>query len=1153
MTIQRQSANIILYQGIDTKTNEKLVEGKLLEMQNCEINNQEIVKSPGNVSLADAQTSLSDPFDQKGLITELNTPVIADNNSIYKYNDDQDVLNKVDDMIFASVKQFAIGQNISESIYVSPELPGSPQTVNQLYFPSATLGAPTPPGYNVPEPISCQFGIYLFTIVLRVENQEISPLRGFQGVYDLILTNTVNQASIYVSTFPQTSEIPQDAIATPNGIFFYTLDVNTGFVNEYYLSYDLSQIFTTPATPFSTNIFAGTLVMSTTRTVIATLTNYVYFLSVEYSEGFIFFAFRVGIPAAYQGYIAVRNLGGLNALPPTSFTGNLIFDTEQQSQTLCTTIFYHPDTDAKYFVAAYGDNTPAVRGTQFRIIDVVNRILRSSFTSVNLRGYSTHSLGFLTKTRELVQLIHDISEFDGTSIAKNTINPTVNTYFLTQTSVGSLNLTSSPNITGIHLDPRWISNMYGTSAIAGRVICVYDKIVFPIFYFCYLLGIDGITPYFTPVDIRHSSAHLVQFIPLVDAPGPLFGYTNILSHVTWIKEFNCSLYTPSDGVPVNPIINDNISVPPSIMRSKVTFINENQQAGYCFQGFFVDFQLVSVTGQVQFEHKLNSYLINIPDMFNFEGYTRSSVYFGSGKVNELTQSTLSEMNFFDFPQIAVGAFIPSAAPKLLNGTYEYGCYYEWTNGNGELVRSDSSNVLFILNAGAPNTGADSVDIFVTPPPFFSNKTTAVMRIFRSTINGSVLFFDNNLPISDDPPEFIDTNPDNIILNNQIIYTNGGILGDFPFYAVTSFTLYRNCIFAIDADDTNKIRYSKSQTQGVSLSTNDGFYFYVDSRGGECKFLVNMDDKLLIFKEDLIFVVEGDVPDDTGQNSSLTVPQFVTTPVGCSEVNSIVVFPDGVIFKSKKGIWQLDRSLNASYIGADVERYNNLTITSSALLTAVNKVKFSSIEGINQVYDYYYKTWNIESFQEGVEDLSIIDDKLTMITTSGKLLQENNGIFLRDGKDYSMRFTTGWIKLAGLSGFQRLYKMMFLGTYTGSHILKASLYFDYNAEPSEFHYFNPSQNLGIFNAFIDYMSTIPNNYPYNNVSWGSVAPYAGYQDSTYLFRINNRQQKCVAVKITFEDIFTGLSDQTGSSFSATNINFDIGIKSATAKVASRLAV
>ncbi len=1131
MTLQRQSVNLVLYQGIDTKTNSKLVEGKLLEMENCEINNQLLVKSPGSDALAESQTNFSDPFDQKGVTTDKNTLLVADNNLLYKYNSDQNALNVVDNLIFADTEQFSIDQNVSESVLTTPILPGTPQNVNQLPYPYATLGAPTVAGFCVPQPISCQFGQYLFTVVFKVTNQEISPLIGLQGDYHIALMNATTKTTIFETSFPNTSELPQDAVATPNGVFLYTVNVSNGHVNESYISNDLSLVFMSPTTPYFANIFPIDPVMGITRgglTGVPNLTNYCSFLSVEYAQGFNFFAFREGVFPNYVGYMAKRNLNGGNAIVPTAVTGALVFDATQGSQNLCTTIFTHPDVDTQYFVAVYG--------TEYRIISCADGsyISRASFSNTSVGAYSTHSLGFLTKYNQLVALIHDIREFDG-SATINLIAPTVNIFQLNITTPGNFNLTPVNILLGANSDSRRLA-MYGTSAIAGRVLCVYDKITVPIFYFCYLLGTDGVVPYFTPFGDRRNSAHLVQILPTINVV-PANGSTKF-SHVTWIKEYACSIY----NVPTA-----NNGVIPSLMKSKIPDDSDND----CFFGFYVKTQLVSIAGQVSFSHQINAYNVTIPNTFNFDSFTRSAVYFGSGKVNEITQSTFSEMNFFEFPQVSGGAFAPSVTPNIPNGKYLYGVYYEWTNGDGELVRSETQEILYTVDAIGPNTGATSVNIFITPPPFFSTKTDVVMRLFRSTINGSVLFFDTNLLVSTAFPVFVDTKTDVQIRNNEIIYTNGGILGDFPFFAVQNFTLFKNCLFAIDSNDRNKIRFTKAQTQGIALASNEAFYFFVDSRGGECKALINMDDKLLILKETLLFVVSGDVPTDDGLNSTLSFPQFITTAVGCSQVESIINFPNGVIFKSKKGIWHLDRSLNSEYIGADVELYNNLTISSAKVLTSVNKVKFSTLEGTMIVYDYYYNTWNIESYIEGIEDLTIVNDSLVMITTTGRILRENPAISLRDGANYSMRFTSGWIKLAGLSGFQRLFRIIFLGTYTGSHILKASIYYDYDNEPLEFHYFNPSQNLGVFNAFVNY--TVDNILPYNNVTWGEVLPYAGYQDSTYMFRINPRQQRCTAVKITIEDVFTGLSNQTGASFTATSLNFDIGVKRQTPVLPSRLQV
>lgn len=1114
MTLERQSANVILYQGIDTKTNQKLVEGKLLEMTNCEILNQQIVKSPGSISLSELQTSASDPRDQKALTTINNNLIVADNNIAYKYNPNENILNAVENMIFAEISELPISQNTVDFFKSNTDT----FAIAQLYSPFTT----TLDGICAPEPISAQYGIYLFTIVYRI------IASAAVGVYDIRLTRTDSKSVIFeLNGFAPLNEIAQDAIGTPTGIYFYTVNKVNGQINEYYLSYDLSLI--NVPIPFSSNIFPFNPVLVISRTSITDMTNYCSFLSIEYSDGFIFFAFRSGIITSYNGMMAKRNLNGGNAIDPTIVTTGFSITTgNQSSKNMCTSIFYHPDTNTNYFIILFN-----LQYSIFSCVDVVYTVRNYFNTSyiINLSSFSIHSIGFLSKTNTLVSLVHDLTEQQAILTSINTIAPTVVRYTLNQIVGGGTTLVNSPIDLIVQSDSRR-PNVYGNSAIAGKVLCYYDKILIPILYYAFVF-IAGNTPIYTPGKDRRCSAHLVQWIDEVVFYGPTYGLRAVLQHITWIKEFSCSLYGASFVAEQ--------SVIPSILKSKMPLAETNQY----FVGFFVKTKIVSKSGSVTFSHQIKSYNLSIPTIFNFESYVRGAGYFGSGKMNELTVSTLSEMGFFEFPQISVGLpdphppAPPPNPPNILAGTYLYSVYYEWTNGNGDIVRSDTQEILFKLDYDVV-----SIPLYITPPPFFSNKYSQnIIKLYRSTKNGNIPFFDINFkPDVNNLPILTDNSMDQSINNNEIVYTNKGILGDYPFYAIKSFTLYRNSIVVIDSNNRNLLRYAKPQLQGIALSSNEAFSQYVDTRGGDCNFLAPLDEKLIIFKDDNIFVTEGDTPDNSGNNSTLSTPTFVTSPVGCSEVNSVVQFPGGIIFKSKKGIWQLDRSLSSTYIGADVEAYNDLTITSSKLLTAVNKIKYSTLEGTILCYDYYYKAWNIEQYEEGIYDLSIVDDKVTLITTTGKILQENNQIYTRDLSNYNMSFTTGWIKLAGLTGFQRLYKIIFLGSYKGSHMIKASIYYDYNDDPLQYIYFNPTQNLGIFNYF---------GKSGSDFTWGQIQPYGGYKDSTYIFRMNVRQQKCMAVKIRLEDVFIGQIDQNGSSFTATDLNFDIGMKSNTVKVPSRL--
>ena len=101
----------------------------------------------------------------------------------------------------------------------------------------------------------------------------------------------------------------------------------------------------------------------------------------------------------------------------------------------------------------------------------------------------------------------------------------------------------------------------------------------------------------------------------------------------------------------------------------------------------------------------------------------------------------------------------------------------------------------------------------------------------------------------------------------------------------------------------------------------------------------MDDKLIIFKNNSIYFMAGDGPNNLGQQDTFSQPQLISSDVGCENKNSIVLSPQGLFFKSNKGIFRLSRSLGLSYIGAPIEDFNDLTIKKADLLAKKNEVRF----------------------------------------------------------------------------------------------------------------------------------------------------------------------------------------------------------------------
>ena len=105
----------------------------------------------------------------------------------------------------------------------------------------------------------------------------------------------------------------------------------------------------------------------------------------------------------------------------------------------------------------------------------------------------------------------------------------------------------------------------------------------------------------------------------------------------------------------------------------------------------------------------------------------------------------------------------------------------------------------------------------------------------------------------------------------------------------------------------------------------------------------MDEKLVIFKESAIFYLSGDGPNNLGQQDTFIKPELVSSDIGCININSVVLTPDGLMFKSKKGIYLLSRSMQLAYIGANVEAFNDLKVSSAIVVPEENQVRFTTLD------------------------------------------------------------------------------------------------------------------------------------------------------------------------------------------------------------------
>jgi hypothetical protein len=511
----------------------------------------------------------------------------------------------------------------------------------------------------------------------------------------------------------------------------------------------------------------------------------------------------------------------------------------------------------------------------------------------------------------------------------------------------------------------------------------------------------------------------------------------------------------------------------------------------------------------------------------------NNLLLAGGYLSSYDGYSITEQNFFVYPE-NVEAAASITGGTMTAQTYFYQVTYEWTDNQGNAHRSAPSIPVSVITTGNTSSVVVSVPTLrltykvSTPVKIVIYRwSTAQQEYYQVTSITSPLLNDKTV----DSLSFTDTLADNAILGNNLIYTTGGVVEDIGPPPTNQVTLYQSRLFLVDAEDPNLLWYSKQVIESTPVEMSDLFTIYVapttGSQGstGPITALSVLDDKLIIFKENAIYYINGVGPDNTGANNQFSEPTFITATVGCSNPNSIVFMPNGLMFQSDKGIWLLGRDLSTKYIGAPVEKYNQDVVVSAINIPGTNQVRFTLNSNITLMYDYYFNQWG--SFVNIPAVSSTLYESLhTFIDSFGRVFQETVGQYLDNSSPTLISFTTGWMNLAGLQGYERAYFFYLLATYYSPHTLKISIAYDYEQSPSQTTLIKPdnfSQNYGLASVYGD-------------------TPTYGGQSSLEQWRVFFNQQKCQSFQITIEEIYDGTyAVPPGAGLTISGVNMIVGMK------------
>lgn len=420
---------------------------------------------------------------------------------------------------------------------------------------------------------------------------------------------------------------------------------------------------------------------------------------------------------------------------------------------------------------------------------------------------------------------------------------------------------------------------------------------------------------------------------------------------------------------------------------------------------------------------------------------------------------------------------PSAITPSGSIEYYYAICFVRRDAYGNVYRSAPSP---IITVSFFQTGTSQVRF----PRYFSYGGGNVMiEFYRSTQDTpGTYYFIGQTP---NGTEFIDLTPDGStalrvntsITKNRTLYINASELANDPPPPVHHAVVSETRMYIIPSDNRNLIWYSKLFSPGRTVEFNAGLTLSEGQNNGLFTGLAVLDSNLIIFKADSILYTHGAGPDNTGRSGTFAPFEKISSDVGCIEAASIATIPDGIVFKSRRGIELLTRGLQVVYIGGNVEPLvqTNGPLSSVVCMPNFTELRFvpaqssydSTYLGVTTkvtpsvlVFDYGAKRWSTFSNMAAVQAVNL-NNEYWWISADGSVVnKETPGIYLDNGKPIVMTLETPEIPCggAGAQGWGRIYRMALMGDFYQDHSLLVQFAYDHQANYKDSVTFNTTSGL-----------------------------------------------------------------------------------------------
>lgn len=527
--------------------------------------------------------------------------------------------------------------------------------------------------------------------------------------------------------------------------------------------------------------------------------------------------------------------------------------------------------------------------------------------------------------------------------------------------------------------------------------------------------------------------------------------------------------------------------------------------------------------------------------------TDSAVFLLSGIMQAYDGVSFFEQGYSLYPENMTSVI--AGGGSMGAGNYQYSFVWEWFDDRGQIHRSAPSVPL-------PLTVAANAQVTWTVPTLaltarLGLRTAPILAVYRTKeigANGGSLFFrvssritassTNGIVFNNpavDTLTFIDRLADASIAANELLYTAGNVLENLPPEPCSAGVQYKGRIIVNSTDGTGACYYTKFNPAGEAPSFNPVLNVTVDAEGGDIDDFGVLDDKLILQKDSAQWGTYGEPAGNTGTNGTLAYPERIAVSTGVSVAGTTIRTQFGLMYKTTSGYMLLSRGLQEENVGDAVEDLKGLTHSTSLAVPSENQIRFYHTDGECLVFDTVFKTWSTFEARRCVEAV-LWQGVPTTIGADGIVRTEDAAAqFVNNGSYIPMKVETGWISLAGLQGYARVWRLLILCQYKSPHKLIVKIATDFEPAWKQLEYVDPTVGLNT----TPYGTGVYGTGMYGGQSTSSID--AASLDSVYQARIHIIPQKCESIKISIEDIQVAGAVGSGEGLELNAFTLEVGAK------------